>query len=228
MADRLVAGLHAGVAARDGRDPEEGLDLVVLGEEAVGVRDEDAAPAVGVRGRHLHDRGALSSPGRVGPLQQLDLHRLGDRLGCREHLVGPADLASGEVDDLGAAGAAAGGGARRLGRGQQALLAEVGSVGVAGGLADDHPDAGSAVTPGAQLLDLAVIERRRRRAAVFGEHLGEVAAAAERRAQHLLQHRLLDHRGPLSRSRYSGLHEWKAARAKPYRTQSDHRTRPLG
>ncbi len=225
---RLVARLHAGVAARHGGDPKEGLDLVILGEEAVGVRDEDAAPAVRVRGRHLHDRGAFGTGGRVGPLQQLDLDRLRNGLGRGHHLVRPADLAPGEVDHFGAARPAPGRRTRSLGRREQALLGEVGGVRIPGGLTDDDPHARSAVASGAQLLDLAVVERGRRRTAVLGEHLGEVAAAAERRAQHLLQHRLLDHGGPLSRSRYSGLHEWKAARAKPYRTQSDHRTRPLG
>ena len=222
MTHRLVPRLHAGVTARDRGDPEEGLDLVILGEEAVGVRDEDAAAAVRVRRRDLHDRGAFAPGSRVGPLQQLDLDGLRNRLGCSQHLVGPADLSPGEVDHLGAARSTPGGRARRLGRREQALLAEVGGVRVAGRLTDDDAHPGSAVTPGAQLLDLPIVERGRGRSAVFGEHLSEVAAAAERRAQHLLQHRLLDHRGPLSRSRYSGLHEWKAARAKPYRTQSDH------
>ena len=52
-AERLVAGLHAGVARRHRHDGEERADLVVLGEEAVAVGDEDAAAAVAVARRDL-------------------------------------------------------------------------------------------------------------------------------------------------------------------------------
>ena len=45
--DRLVAGLHAGVADGDALHREQGLDLIVLGQHAVAVGDQDAAPAVG-------------------------------------------------------------------------------------------------------------------------------------------------------------------------------------
>ena len=73
---RLHAGLHPGVADRDALHHEAGADLVVLGEQAVGVGDEDAAPRVGVRGAHLTDRVGPGAGRGVGALEHLDLARL--------------------------------------------------------------------------------------------------------------------------------------------------------
>ena len=96
---RLHAGLHAGVAHRDALDHEPGPDLVVLGEQAVGVRDEDAAARVGVRGTDLADRVRLGAGGGVGALEHLDLARLGDGFGEDAHLVGRRDGPPLERDD---------------------------------------------------------------------------------------------------------------------------------
>ena len=52
----LHARLHAGVADRDALDEEPGAHLVVLGEQPVGVGDEDAPARVGVRHADLADR----------------------------------------------------------------------------------------------------------------------------------------------------------------------------
>jgi hypothetical protein len=54
-------------------------------------------------------------------------------------------------------------------------------VGEAGGVADDDPDAGAPVAARAELLDLAVVERGRRRSLVLDEDLGELAAGAQGR-----------------------------------------------
>ena len=194
---RLVAGLHARVATRDCAHAKQGLHLIVLGEQAVTVRDEDAAPAVAVRGRHLHDRRTLGPSRRVGALQQLDLEGLRDGLGRGQHLVRPVHGAPSEVDDSCAAAAAAGRCTRGLGRGKQAALRQVGGVGVSGGLTDDDTDARAAVASGAQLLDLPVVERGTRRAAILGEHLREVTSVTQRGAEHLLEDGFLDHTNPL-------------------------------
>ena len=74
-------------------------------------------------------------------------------------------------------------------------LRQVGGVGEAGGLADDHPDPGAALAARGQLLDPAVVEPGGRAAPVLGEHLGETrrlsatpprapAAAPPRRSRH--------------------------------------------
>ena len=55
VADALAAGLHAGVAGGHARHREQGAHLVVAGEQAVAVGDQDAAAAVAVAGRHLAD-----------------------------------------------------------------------------------------------------------------------------------------------------------------------------
>ena len=77
----LEAGLHAGVAVGDDADAHRLADLLVVGEQAVGVGDQDALAAVAVARADLHD-GAAAGAGRlVDPLQQRDL------VGLR-HLVG--------------------------------------------------------------------------------------------------------------------------------------------
>ena len=140
-------------------------DLVVLGEQAVAVGDEDAAPAVGVaRPMTCVMAEPSAARGRVGPLEQLDLASpwrrprgrsatsLGAGASCRARATSAHAAAAREPRPPAASAAAA-----------QAGLGQVGGVGEAGGVADDDPDAGAAVAPGAELLDLAVVERRRRR-----------------------------------------------------------------
>ena len=80
--ERLVAGLHPGVAVGDADDVEARADLLVLGEQAVGVGDEDAAPAVAAADLHLGDGVAGGAGGVVGPGQQLELARLVHRVRC--------------------------------------------------------------------------------------------------------------------------------------------------
>ena len=57
-------------------------------------------------------------------------------------------------------------------------FAEVGGVGEPGGVAAHDPDPRAPLAPGHELLDLGVVEPRRRQAPILGEHLGEVAAVA--------------------------------------------------
>src|SRR3546814_11572963 len=86
--ERLVPGLHAGVAGGHCHHREEGAHLVVLGEQALAVGHEDAPTAVAVAGGDLADRRTRRPGGFVGALQQLDLAALGDLVGVDRHLVG--------------------------------------------------------------------------------------------------------------------------------------------
>ena len=108
-------------------------------------------------------------------------------------VVRPARRRAGEVDGAVAATAAARRGRGRLGGRPQAGLGQVGGVREPGGLADDDPDAGAAVAPGAELLDLAVVEQGRRGPLVLDEHLGELAPGPHGRAEDALRISRLDH-----------------------------------
>ena len=112
-------------------------------------------------------------------------------------VAAPRRLAAREGRNLHAARRAARSGGRRFCRLAQPALGEVGGVGETGGLAPDDPYAGTAVASRGQLLDLALLERRRRRAPVLGEHLGEVASGAEGHAEHALENGFVDHRSPV-------------------------------
>ena len=147
---------------------------------------------VGVRGADLADGVALGACGVIGPLEHLGLAGLPHRLGQLAHLVRTPNRLALERDDTGLAGRALGCRRGGIGRVAEPVLAEVGGVGVAGGLAPDHADPGAPFTSGGEFLDLAVVEPRRRQAAVFGEHLGEVAAVPERRLERALKNRLFD------------------------------------
>ncbi len=193
VADALAPGLHAGVAGGHARHREERLHLVVRRQQAVAVGHQDAAAAVAVAGRHLADGAALLAGDLVGPGEQLDLAGLGHVAGVDLDDVGRGRGLAGEVDRAGAAAAPAGSGGRGLGRGGEAGLGEIGGVGEAGGVADHDPDAGPAVAARRELLDLAVVEQRGRRALVLDEDLGEVAAGAQRGAQGSADHGLFDH-----------------------------------
>ena len=72
-AERLVAGLHAGVARGHRHDREQRAHLVVLGEQAVAVGDEDAPAAVAVAGGDLGDGRAGAAGGGVGSAEEVDL-----------------------------------------------------------------------------------------------------------------------------------------------------------
>ncbi len=89
-AGRLVAGLHAGVAGRDALHHHPRAHLVVVGEQAVGVGNLDAAVRVGVRRGDRRDRAwPCSRAAASARREQLDLARLLDRLG-RDEVVAPA------------------------------------------------------------------------------------------------------------------------------------------
>ena len=85
-----------------------------------------------------------------------------------------------ERDRAHAAATAARGGRGRVARGEQALGREVGGVREAGGVAAHDAQAGAAIAARHELLDAAVVEAGARRAPILHEHLGEVAAAAQR------------------------------------------------
>ncbi len=178
---RLVTGLHAGVARRHGLHTEAGADLVVVGEEAVGVRHENAPPRVGVGRGDRTDRSTLGPGRRVGDPQELDLARLRHRLGLHRDVVrvgrgpGQRDLAD-----------AAASRPRGCGRGFRGLgeprFGQVGRVREPRRVAPNHPDAGAPRAAGGELLDSTVVEATAAAAAILGEHLREIAAAAQRGA----------------------------------------------
>ena len=125
---------------------EQGAHLLVVGQQAVGVGDQDPLAAVAVAGRHLHDRRRrLARAASSTPLQQLDLGGLGDVVGAALDVLTGARGCGRERHGAAAAAALAGGGGRGLGGGEQSGLAEVGGVGEAGRLALDDPDAGAPV-----------------------------------------------------------------------------------
>src|SRR5205085_2398161 len=78
-------------------------------------------------------------------------------------------------------------------RGPQAGLRQIGRVGEPCGLPDHDTNAGTPLTTGRQLLDLAVVEPGRRDPPILDEHLGKVATRAQCGPEHPLHHRLVDH-----------------------------------
>src|SRR5205085_10353194 len=156
--------------------------------------------AVAVAHRGLPDGAALRPRRLVGPQQQLDLARLGHVLGQDLDVVWPRHLPAGERRHLDTPGRAPRRRRRRLRRLAQPVLGEVGGVGETGGLAPDDPDPGTAVAARRELFDLALLERRRGRAPVLGEHLGEIAPRAEGGAEHALEDGFVDHRNPAYRT----------------------------
>ena len=188
----LGARLHPRVADRDAVDAEARTHPVVLDEQAVGVGDEHPTPGVGVRGAHLADRVAHRSSRVVGPFEHLGLAGLGHRL--REHrdrVRGPA-LPAFERGDVRRPGGALSGGGGGVGGGPETALAEVGGVGEAGRLAAYDPDPRTPLAPGHELLHLGVVETCGCQAPIFGEHLGEVAAVAQRGLERPLEYRCFD------------------------------------
>ena len=65
-------------------------------------------------------------------------------------------------------------------------------MGVARGLPHHDPDPGPPVTTGRQLLDPAVIERRRRAPSVLDENFGELTTPAQGGVENTLDHRRVD------------------------------------
>src|SRR5207248_2359244 len=66
-------------------------------------------------------------------------------------------------------------------------------MGEPGRVATHDADAGAAVEPRSELLDAAVVESGRRAPLVLGEHLGELATAAQCRPEDALEDGLFDH-----------------------------------
>ena len=123
--------------------------------------------------------------------KQLDLARLRHRLRQHRDLVrrrGPA----GQCDLAHSAATGSGRRGRGFGRLREAGLAEVGGVREPGRVAAHDPDARAAQATGGELLDAPVVESAAAAQAILGEHLGEVAAAAERGLEGALEHGRLD------------------------------------
>src|ERR1039458_3488505 len=69
------------------------------------------------------------------------------------------------------------------------LLGQVGSVGEAGGLPGNHPDAGPPLPPRRELLHPSVVEQGGRGRPVLGEHLGELTTVPEGFGQYPFEYR---------------------------------------
>ena len=183
--DRLAPGLHAGVATGHRRDAEADPDLVVGGENPVGVGHQDLAPAVPVVGVQLPDVATGGAGGGVRPCAAArpcppwPRRRAGSR-----RVTGSARGDRDRATWRRAARSASRGGRCGLSGGQQAPFGKVGGVRKTGRIADHNPDPGSPVVARTDVLDPAVVERNQRPAPVLGEHFGELAACG----QGLLQH----------------------------------------
>ena len=81
--------------------------------------------------------------------------------------------------DAGDAFFAPGRGGSGLGRITQSGFGKVGGVGKAGGVTTDNADARAPLVPGDELLDLGVVESRRRHPSILHEDLGEITTAAK-------------------------------------------------
>ena len=184
-AERLVAGLHAGVARGHRHHGEQRADLVVLGEEAVAVGDEDAAAAVAVAGGDLGDgraggRGRRRRPGAgarpCGPWRRPrggSPPRSGRGASCRVRATSTH-----------AAPAGAGRGRRRLGRLGQAGLARGRRCGRSRWCRRRSPGCRRPRSrPERQVLDLAVVEDGVRAGLVLDEDLGQLAARCAARCR---------------------------------------------
>ena len=123
-------------------DAEAIADLVVGGEETVGVRDEDAAAAVADADLDLGDGVAGGAGGVVGPGEEFELARLVD-VARKGALAAVVTGERAERDGAGAGACLAGDGGGGAGGGEEAPLGEVGGVGETRGLAVDDADAGA-------------------------------------------------------------------------------------
>ena len=85
---------------------------------------------------------------------------------------------------------------RGLGRAAQTVRREVGRVGEPGRLAPHDADPGAAFPPRHELLGAAVVEAGARGAPVLDEHLGEVAAVAQRVLERRTEHIGFEHGDP--------------------------------
>ena len=152
-----------------------------VGEEAVAVGDEDAPPAVAVAALTWRDRAALApAAASSARCSSSTLRGLGDvsgRIADRSSRGVVAGRVSATVrtppPPPRAAAAAASAAARKPASDRSAVWAKP----VVSPRTTRMPAPRS--RPGRELLDLAVVERGRRRALVLGEHLGEVAAGAQ-------------------------------------------------
>ena len=117
------------------------------------------------------------------------LRALLDRLGQRSTSSADRDGVAGgsSATTCVAAATAARRAGRGLGRVQQSVRREVGGVREAGRVAAHDAEPGAAVAAGDELLDPAVVETSARRPPILDEHLGEVAAAAQRVVERRLQ-----------------------------------------
>ena len=158
MAERPVAGLHAGVTSGNDVDAEHGANLIVLHQQAIGVGNQDAFATVAITGRHLHDGRTSAASSVIGLLQQGDLGGFRDRLGVDLDGIDGPHCAAVEGHDVGSPSALASGSSRCLGSRNQAGLGQVGGMGVTSCFTGNDPDARANVTTGGDLLNLAVIE----------------------------------------------------------------------
>ena len=175
---------------------------VVLGEQPVGVGDEHPLAAVGVAGRHLHDRRTGRTRRGIDALEQLDLGGLGDGLGILLHVVDDTPLGRRQRSGADTATTTR----RRLGRcggrSGQAGLGQVARVCETGGLALDDPDADTPVATRGDLFDPTVVEADSCVPLVLGVDLCELCSGTKGGAQRPLDDVLVDHPASLRADRW--------------------------
>ncbi len=148
--------------------------------------------AIGVARRHRRDRAPAFAGGGVGPGEQVDLAALLDRLGQLYPGLDRVRSGGAQRDRVRAPTTASGRARRGIGRLEQTLGREIGGVGEARGVAAHDAQARATVVTGDELFDAPVVETGVRRAPVFDEDFGEVAAAAQRLVERGLQHTVID------------------------------------
>ncbi len=190
---RLVAGLHPGVAGRDTLDRHPRAHPVVVGDQAVRVRDEDAAPRVGVRRGDRSDRGAGLARCGIGPGQELDLATLLHAFRHDDAGVEGMARRRPERDGVGSAATTAGRAGRGLGGQAESLGRQIGSVRKSGRIAPDDAQPRAPVATRDELLDASLVEAGAGRPPILDEHLREIATTAQRVVERGLQDIVFDH-----------------------------------
>ena len=188
MTDALASRLHPGIARGHAAHGEEGTNGLILGEQAIGVGHEDSTQGVAVVDRDLTDRTIDRSCDLICLGEQRHLVGLGNIDGSDLNLVATISAVASEGNGANTATTSASSSRRRRRSSDETLLAEIGGMGEACGVADDDTNARTAVAARGELLDPTVIEQRRRTAPILGEDLGELPARSQGRTQDSLQH----------------------------------------
>ena len=180
VAHGLAAGLQAAVAARHAAHREQRADLVVSRTDAMGVRHQDPAAAVGVTGGDLGDRFVGGARGLVRRPQQRHLAVRADA--GRQHFdAGLRRAATTEGLHVHRPAPRRAGRHRRCRscRVSQSLGRHVRRVGIARHIARCHPDPDAAVPTRVHFLDASLVEQHASRGSILREQLGPLATGMQ-------------------------------------------------